>query len=61
MNNDDAFLLLKAFLFSCPQADTVFLSPPWGGPDYAKVDTYDIMTMLKPYDGYFMLIVSNLA
>uniref|UniRef100_A0A2N9FNN2 Trimethylguanosine synthase n=1 Tax=Fagus sylvatica TaxID=28930 RepID=A0A2N9FNN2_FAGSY len=36
------------------QADTVFLSPPWGGPDYAKVKTYDIKTMLKPRDGYFL-------
>lgn len=33
------------------QADTVFLSPPWGGPDYAKVMTYDLKTMLKPHDG----------
>lgn len=33
------------------QADTVFLSPPWGGPDYAKVKRYDIKTMLKPRDG----------
>ena len=41
-----------------PQADTVFLSPPWGGPDYAKVETYDIKTMLKPHDGYGCL---NLA
>lgn len=36
------------------KADTVFLSPPWGGPDYAKVKTYDIKTMLKPRDGYFL-------
>ncbi|XP_043712489.1 uncharacterized protein LOC122661215 [Telopea speciosissima] len=33
------------------KAETVFLSPPWGGPDYAKVHTYDIKTMLKPCDG----------
>ncbi|MCI22797.1 hypothetical protein A2U01_0043973, partial [Trifolium medium] len=26
------------------EADTVFLSPPWGGPDYAKVETYDMKT-----------------
>ncbi|CAN1163876.1 Trimethylguanosine synthase [Linum perenne] len=31
-------------------ADTVFLSPPWGGPDYLKEKTYDIK-MLKPRDG----------
>ncbi|KAM5565715.1 hypothetical protein ABKV19_019632 [Rosa sericea] len=36
------------------KADTVFLSPPWGGPDYAREETYDIMTMLKPHDGYFL-------
>ncbi|KAH7567432.1 hypothetical protein JRO89_XS07G0072500 [Xanthoceras sorbifolium] len=36
------------------KADTVFLSPPWGGPDYVKVKTYDIRTMLKPHDGYFL-------
>ncbi|XP_031406331.1 uncharacterized protein LOC116214940 isoform X2 [Punica granatum] len=36
------------------KADTVFLSPPWGGPDYAKVETYDIKTMLKPHDGFLL-------
>ncbi|KAJ8772841.1 hypothetical protein K2173_028018 [Erythroxylum novogranatense] len=36
------------------QADTVFLSPPWGGPDYSKVGTYDMKTMLKPRDGHFI-------
>ncbi|KAF2309807.1 hypothetical protein GH714_005214 [Hevea brasiliensis] len=25
-----------------------------GGPDYAKVKTYNIMRMLKPHDGYFL-------
>lgn len=34
------------------KGDTIFMSPPWGGPDYAKVHTYDIGTMLKPHDGY---------
>ncbi|XP_022138350.1 uncharacterized protein LOC111009535 isoform X2 [Momordica charantia] len=33
------------------KADVIFLSPPWGGPDYTKVDTYDLKTMLKPHDG----------
>ncbi|KAK4744806.1 hypothetical protein SAY87_011118 [Trapa incisa] len=36
------------------KADTVFLSPPWGGPSYNKVKTYDIRTMLKPCDGFFL-------
>ncbi|XP_021724135.1 uncharacterized protein LOC110691505 isoform X2 [Chenopodium quinoa] len=35
------------------KADTVFLSPPWGGPDYLKVKSYDI-TMLQPHDGQFL-------
>ncbi|KAL6572388.1 hypothetical protein OROMI_013346 [Orobanche minor] len=35
-------------------ANTVFLSPPWGGPDYSKVKKFDINTMLKPRDGQFL-------
>lgn len=35
------------------KADTIFLSPPWGGPDYSKLDSYDI-SMLQPYDGQFL-------
>lgn len=46
-------------VFLLLQADTVFLSPPWGGPDYAREETYDIMTMLKPYDGYVFLHFLN--
>lgn len=32
-------------------ADVVFLSPPWGGPDYLNADAYDLDTMpgLKAY------------
>ncbi|XP_065881889.1 uncharacterized protein [Euphorbia lathyris] len=35
------------------KAGTVFLSPPWGGPDYAKVKKYN-MGMLRPRDGFFL-------
>ncbi|XP_026394567.1 uncharacterized protein LOC113289515 isoform X1 [Papaver somniferum] len=35
-------------------ADVVFMSPPWGGPDYAKSQTYDIRTMLQPRDGFLL-------
>lgn len=31
--------------------DVVFLSPPWGGPDYLNADVFDIQTMIEP-DGY---------
>ncbi|KAK2095781.1 Trimethylguanosine synthase [Saguinus oedipus] len=41
------FLLLAP----CLKADVVFLSPPWGGPDYATAETFDIRTMMSP-DGY---------
>ncbi|ESQ50772.1 hypothetical protein EUTSA_v10022632mg [Eutrema salsugineum] len=33
------------------KAGTVFLSPPWGGPDYVKASVYDLKTMLRPRDG----------
>ncbi|KAI8829067.1 RNA cap guanine-N2 methyltransferase-domain-containing protein [Chytriomyces cf. hyalinus JEL632] len=32
------------------KGDIVFLSPPWGGPEYLSHDTYDIKTMI-PMDG----------
>ncbi|NXH96547.1 TGS1 synthase, partial [Pachycephala philippinensis] len=41
------FLALAAGL----RADVVFLSPPWGGPDYATAEIFDIHTMICP-DGY---------
>ncbi|XVE94908.1 hypothetical protein REPUB_Repub02eG0050200 [Reevesia pubescens] len=41
------------------KADTVFLSPPWGGPDYTKVKIYDLKTMLRPHDGYFLFNVAK--
>lgn len=33
------------------RADVVFLSPPWGGPDYLSAQVFDIKTMMDP-DGY---------
>jgi len=42
------------------QAGTVFLSPPWGGPDYLKASTYDMKTMLRPRDGYVSRVAEML-
>uniref|UniRef100_A0A3B4X6J0 Trimethylguanosine synthase n=1 Tax=Seriola lalandi dorsalis TaxID=1841481 RepID=A0A3B4X6J0_SERLL len=33
------------------RGDVVFLSPPWGGPDYLTAEVFDIRTMMEP-DGY---------
>ncbi|XP_073052994.1 uncharacterized protein [Primulina eburnea] len=41
------------------KADTVFMSPPWGGPDYTRVKKFDINTMLKPKDGKFLFNVGK--
>ncbi|XP_033738758.1 trimethylguanosine synthase-like [Pecten maximus] len=37
------------FLKVAPQlrADVVFLSPPWGGPDYLNADVFDLETMME--------------
>ncbi|KAI4499869.1 hypothetical protein M0802_005125 [Mischocyttarus mexicanus] len=32
-------------------ADVVFLSPPWGGPDYVKNETYDLDNIMQPIGG----------
>ncbi|XP_007937696.2 trimethylguanosine synthase [Orycteropus afer afer] len=48
------FLLLASHL----KADVVFLSPPWGGPDYATAETFDIRTMMSP-DGFEIFRLSQ--
>ncbi|NXE18577.1 TGS1 synthase, partial [Ardeotis kori] len=51
------FMVLAANL----QADVVFLSPPWGGPNYATAEIFDIQTMICP-DGYpFKKITNNIV
>ncbi|XP_016063225.1 PREDICTED: trimethylguanosine synthase isoform X2 [Miniopterus natalensis] len=40
------------------RADVVFLSPPWGGPDYATAETFDIQTMMSP-DGFEIFRLSQ--
>ncbi|NXE34452.1 TGS1 synthase, partial [Ptilorrhoa leucosticta] len=50
------FLALAAGL----RADVVFLSPPWGGPDYATAEIFDIQTMICP-DGYPFQITNNIV
>ena len=36
----------------------VFLSPPWGGPEYAGVDSFDVQTMMGGLDGAQILRAS---
>lgn len=39
-------------------AEVVFLSPPWGGPEYADVDVFDLETMI-PVNGKRIFEVAN--
>ncbi|RCV44446.1 hypothetical protein SETIT_9G374700v2 [Setaria italica] len=52
--NDHIDFIVDDFINIAPhlKGETAFMSPPWGGPDYAKVDVYDMKGMLKPCDGY---------
>ena len=38
------FLKIAPYL----KADVVFLSPPWGGPEYLTAEVFDIETMIRP-------------
>uniref|UniRef100_A0A8D0BUD5 Trimethylguanosine synthase n=1 Tax=Salvator merianae TaxID=96440 RepID=A0A8D0BUD5_SALMN len=40
------------------KADVVFLSPPWGGPEYATAEIFDIRTMISP-DGFEIFKLSQ--
>ncbi|KAJ0969143.1 hypothetical protein J5N97_022020 [Dioscorea zingiberensis] len=41
------------------KGDSVFLSPPWGGPEYTKVQKYNVETMLKPHNGSFLFNIAT--
>lgn len=28
------------------QADVIYMSPPWGGPEYIQADVFDLKTMI---------------
>lgn len=43
------------------KADVVFLSPPWGGPEYIKAEKYNIETMLKPANGFSLFKLALLV
>ncbi|XP_009107768.1 trimethylguanosine synthase isoform X1 [Brassica rapa] len=40
------------------KGDVLFLSPPWGGPMYNKVETYTL-DMLQPKDGYKLFQIAQ--
>ncbi|CAN9502960.1 unnamed protein product [Ophioblennius macclurei] len=41
------------------RGDVVFLSPPWGGPDYLTAEVFDIKTMMEP-DGFLIFQLAKL-
>jgi trimethylguanosine synthase len=41
------------------QADVVFLSPPWGGPDYMRNEIYDLEESLQPVPASKLLAESR--
>nr|KYP35684.1 Trimethylguanosine synthase [Cajanus cajan] len=59
--DDQIDFIVGDFFLLAPKlkADTVFLSPPWGGPDYTKATIYDMKTMLRPHDGYTLFKVAK--
>lgn len=46
-------------LASSLKADVVFLSPPWGGPQYLKADVYDIELSLLPLPASELMAVTR--
>ncbi|XP_015587712.1 trimethylguanosine synthase isoform X2 [Cephus cinctus] len=40
-------------------ADVVFLSPPWGGPAYARVETFDLNSIMPPAGGTHLYEVAK--
>ncbi|XP_012274479.1 trimethylguanosine synthase isoform X2 [Orussus abietinus] len=40
-------------------ADVVFLSPPWGGPGYAREETFDLESIMQPIGGMKLFNVAK--
>ncbi|XP_018354008.1 PREDICTED: uncharacterized protein LOC108755478 isoform X2 [Trachymyrmex septentrionalis] len=51
--DDRIEFIIGDFLQLAPQlvADVVFLSPPWGGPDYIKKKVFDLESIMPPIGG----------
>lgn len=51
--DDRIEFIVGDFLKLAPKlvADVVFLSPPWGGPEYTKTETYDLNNIMHPTGG----------
>lgn len=51
--DDRIDFIVGDFLKLAPKliADVVFLSPPWGGPGYAKNETFDLNNIMHPVGG----------
>ncbi|XP_031825891.1 trimethylguanosine synthase 1 isoform X2 [Nomia melanderi] len=51
--DDRIEFIVGDFLQLAPKliADVVFLSPPWGGPSYAKNETFDLNNVMQPIGG----------
>ncbi|XP_018121941.1 trimethylguanosine synthase 1 L homeolog isoform X1 [Xenopus laevis] len=56
---DQIEFILGDFMVLAPalKADAIFLSPPWGGPDYVSAETFDIRTMCL--DGFEVFRLSK--
>lgn len=59
--SDRIEFIVGDFLQLCQslKADVVFLSPPWGGPDYMKDEVYDLEKSLLPVAGSRLMAVSQ--
>lgn len=51
--SDRIEFIVGDFLKLAPKliADVVFLSPPWGGPEYVKEETFDLNSIMQPVGG----------
>jgi trimethylguanosine synthase len=64
--HDDALNVMKKTIFkgecspfSSRKVDMIFLSPPWGGPEYRTAETFDLGSILV--SGVTLIHVLNIA
>lgn len=59
--DDRIEFIVGDFLKLAPRlvADVVFLSPPWGGPEYIKDKTFDLNNIMDPIGGINLFKVAK--
>ena len=54
-NNNNINTIKHAIMMNSDTLDVIFLAPPWGGPSYINLQSFDLRTRLPSGDGFLLV------